>query len=65
MGKSWAKFVCDFETHHGIPNTVACAKAAAGTEMCLTPFPLTPDPNPTPNPNPDPNPTLPLTLCTP
>ena len=30
MGKSWAKFVCDFETHHGIPNTVACAKAAAG-----------------------------------
>ena len=37
MGKSWAKFVCDFETHHGIPNTVACAKAAAGTEMCLKP----------------------------
>ena len=51
MGKSWAKFVCDFETHHGIPNTVACAKAAAGTETCLKPFESKPDSDPDPDPD--------------
>lgn len=30
MGNSWYKFVCDFETHHSIDATAACAAAASG-----------------------------------